>query len=82
MLNEDIDSLVFVHGYHGGRVLKDLVRKEIQDEIQRIGAKLATEGRSQEVDLNIEETTLETMGGVASDFRDLIRNGSRSRRNT
>ena len=23
-----VDSIVFVHGYHGGRVLKDLVRKE------------------------------------------------------
>lgn len=23
-----IDGIVFVHGYHGGRVLKDLVRKE------------------------------------------------------
>ena len=27
-----VDSIVFVHGYHGGRVLKDLVRKEIKDE--------------------------------------------------
>ena len=31
--------------------------KEIQEEIERIGAKIATEGRSQEVNLNIEEST-------------------------
>ncbi len=30
---------------------------EIQDEIKRIGAKIATEGRSQEVNLDIEEST-------------------------
>lgn len=30
---------------------------EIQDEIKRIGAKIATEGRGQEIDLEIEETT-------------------------
>lgn len=29
---DNVDSLVFVHGYHGGRVLKDLVRKEIKDD--------------------------------------------------
>ena len=38
--------------------LTDLEKTEnIQDEIQRIGAKIATEGRSEEVDLEIEETT-------------------------
>ena len=26
------DSIIFVHGYHGGRALKDLVRKEIEYE--------------------------------------------------
>ncbi len=30
---------------------------EVQDEIRRIGAKIATEGRNQEVDLQIEEST-------------------------
>lgn len=30
-LADNVDSIVFVHGYHGGRVLKDLVRKEIKD---------------------------------------------------
>jgi len=29
---DNVDSVIFVHGYHGGRVLKDLVRKEIKDE--------------------------------------------------
>lgn len=32
--------------------------KEIEDEIKRIGAKIATEGKSEEVNLNIEETTI------------------------
>ena len=36
-LADKVDSLVFVHGYHGGRVLKDLVRKEIvNDRISKI----------------------------------------------
>lgn len=36
-LADKVDSLVFVHGYHGGRVLKDLVRKEIvNDRILKI----------------------------------------------
>lgn len=28
-----VDSIVFIHGYHGGRVLKDLVRKEIESDV-------------------------------------------------
>lgn len=32
LMADRVDSLVFVHGYHGGRVLKDLVRKEICHE--------------------------------------------------
>ena len=36
-LADNIDSLVLVHGYHGGRVLKNLVRKEFKHErIERI----------------------------------------------
>ena len=27
---DNIDGLIFVHGYHGGKVLKDLVRNEIK----------------------------------------------------
>lgn len=39
--------------------LTDLNRlDEIQKEIERIGAKLATEGRAEEVDLQIDETTI------------------------
>lgn len=38
--------------------LTDLERlDEIQTEIERIGAKIATDGKSEEVDLNIEEST-------------------------
>lgn len=29
---DNYNSIVFVHGYHGGRVLKELVRKEIKYE--------------------------------------------------
>ena len=29
MMADRVDSVVFVHGYHSGRVLKELVRKEI-----------------------------------------------------
>ena len=32
--------------------------KDIEEEIRRIGAKIATEGRSEEVDLDIEESTV------------------------
>ena len=35
---DNFNSIVFVHGYHGGRVLKDLVRQEIAHE--RIKEKL------------------------------------------
>lgn len=39
--------------------LTDLEKlNEIQEEIERIGAKIATEGRSEEVDLQIEESTV------------------------
>lgn len=27
---DNIDGIIFVHGYHGGRVLKELVRNEIE----------------------------------------------------
>ncbi len=38
--------------------LTDLEKsKEIEEEVQRIGAKIATDGRSDEVDLGIEEST-------------------------
>lgn len=30
---DNADGIVFVHGYHGGRVLKDLVRKEIVSDM-------------------------------------------------
>lgn len=37
MMADRVDSIVFIHGYHGGRVLKDLVRKEFSDpRIQKI----------------------------------------------
>lgn len=29
---DNFNSLVFVHGYHGGQVLKNLVRKELTHE--------------------------------------------------
>ena len=32
LMADRVDSIVFVHGYHGGRVLKDLVRKEFSHE--------------------------------------------------
>lgn len=32
LMADRVNSLVFVHGYHGGRVLKELVRKEIRHE--------------------------------------------------
>ncbi|HIT71689.1 MAG TPA: hypothetical protein IAD08_07235 [Candidatus Scatovivens faecipullorum] len=39
--------------------LTDLEKgKDIEEEIRRIGAKIATEGRSEEVDLDIEESTV------------------------
>jgi len=31
-LADNFDSLVLVHGYHGGQVLKNLVRKEFEHE--------------------------------------------------
>ncbi|MBP3630381.1 MAG: Smr/MutS family protein [Clostridia bacterium] len=32
-----IDGIEFIHGYHGGRVLKDLVRKEFSsDRVEKI----------------------------------------------
>lgn len=37
LMADRVDSIVFVHGYHGGRVLKDLVRKEFKHErIQKV----------------------------------------------
>lgn len=30
---DNVDGVVFVHGYHGGRTLKDLVRKEIKSDL-------------------------------------------------
>ena len=61
------DNQEFLEGYEGENnifpasfvvTLTDLEKsKDIEDEIQRIGAKIATEGRSEEVDLQIEETT-------------------------
>lgn len=32
LMADRVDSIVFVHGYHGGRVLKDFVRKEFTHE--------------------------------------------------
>lgn len=31
-ISDNIDSLVLVHGYHGGQILKKLVRKEFKHE--------------------------------------------------
>ena len=37
LMADRVDSIVFVHGYHGGRVLKDLVRNEFKHErIQKV----------------------------------------------
>jgi len=37
LMVDNYDSIIFVHGYHGGRVLKELVRKEIEfDRIKKI----------------------------------------------
>ena len=34
---DNYNSIIFVHGYHGGKVLKELVRKEIvYDRIKKI----------------------------------------------
>lgn len=38
------DSIVFIHGYHGGQILKTLVRKEIDHE--RIYKKLMLDASS------------------------------------
>ena len=61
------DNQEFLEGYEGENnilpasfvvTLTDLEKsKEIEEEIQRIGARIATEGRSEEVDLEIDETT-------------------------
>lgn len=32
LMADRVDSIIFVHGYHGGRVLKDLVRLEFKHE--------------------------------------------------
>lgn len=32
MADRNIDGLAIIHGYHGGRVLKDLVRKEFNND--------------------------------------------------
>ncbi len=32
MADSDIDGIAVIHGYHGGRVLKDLVRKEFNSD--------------------------------------------------
>lgn len=32
-LTGNYDSIVFIHGYHGGRVLKELVRSEIKSDL-------------------------------------------------
>lgn len=37
LADSDIDGIEFIHGYHGGRVLKDLVRKEfVSDRIEKV----------------------------------------------
>ena len=37
LMADRVDSIIFVHGYHGGRVLKDLVRKEFKhDRVEKI----------------------------------------------
>lgn len=37
LMADNCDSIIFVHGYHGGKVLKELVRKEIVfDRIKKI----------------------------------------------
>ena len=37
MADNSIDGIEFIHGYHGGKVLKNLVRKEfISDRIEKI----------------------------------------------
>ena len=61
------DNQEFLQGYEGENnifpasyvvTLTNLEKsKEIEEEIGRIGANIATEGRSEEVDLKIEETT-------------------------
>lgn len=34
--DNSLDGIEFIHGYHGGRVLKDLVRKEfVSDRIEK-----------------------------------------------
>lgn len=30
-ITDNYNSIIFVHGYHGGQVLKNLVRKEIEN---------------------------------------------------
>ena len=32
LMADRVDSIVFIHGYHGGRVLKDFVRREFNHE--------------------------------------------------
>ncbi len=61
------DNQEFLQGYEGENnifpasfvvTLTNLEKsKEIEEEIGRIGARIATEGRSEEIDLQIEETT-------------------------
>jgi intein/homing endonuclease len=39
MADNTVDGIEFIHGYHGGRVLKNLVRKEfVSDRIEKIVA--------------------------------------------